>query len=139
MIKESLCTYIFLDVDGVLNRKEDWRTMFSLNKECVNTFCKLLDQLNSYRIVLSSTWRNGSQMDKLKAYFPIYGVTPTTTNKTRQEEIEYYIKKNNVKKYVIIDDDESLFTDKSRINLYLVNYMTGITDSDIKKIKKMLK
>ena len=27
---------IFLDVDGVLNKEADWRSQFSLNKECVN-------------------------------------------------------------------------------------------------------
>ena len=38
--------YIFLDIDGVLNRERDWkRGLYSLNAECVNFFLAYLEKL----------------------------------------------------------------------------------------------
>ena len=56
--------YIFLDVDGVLNTETDWaRKVYSLNKSCVDAFCRLVKSIPNPRIVLSSTWRNGLARD----------------------------------------------------------------------------
>ena len=41
--------------------------------------------------------------------------------------------------YIVLDDDESLFPNPERINLYLTNYKTGITEPEIKKLKKICK
>ena len=45
----------------------------------------------------------------------------------------------NGEEYLVLDDDESLFPYPERINLYLTNYKTGITESDIRKLKKICK
>lgn len=139
--------YIFLDIDGVLNRESDWINPFSLNKECVNSFHALINS-NNYKIVLSSSWRNGysntnesqdgSFINHILESNGIYvsDVTPTS-NKSRQEEIEYYINRHNISNYIILDDDESLFPNSENLNLYLTDFKSGLTLNDVKKITKM--
>lgn len=115
----ELC--IFLDIDGVLNRKSDWPNKFTFNETCFNNFVKLLMDLREQyncllKIILTSTWRTGYQESNEKIFKPltdklrrinlrINGITPITANKTRQQEINYYISRNNVKHYIILDDD----------------------------------
>ena len=140
--------YYFLDVDGVLNRKSDWRKPFTVNQTCVNNFKKLISTDKDAHIILSSTWRQGftntgiraSGSDDLLKVFEdvginIEGATPKS-NKSRQEEIEYYIKRNEIKEYLVLDDDESLFPRSADINLYLTDYRYGLTELDVKKILK---
>lgn len=61
--------------------------------------------------------------------------TPVSS-KTRQEEIEYYIRRHNIMDYIVLDDDESLFPWPERINLYITDYNTGLTDKDVKILLK---
>ena len=147
--------HIFLDIDGVLNRKSDWTNKFTFNETCLNNFVKLLTDLKEQynyllKIILTSTWRTGYQEGNEKIFKPltdklrginlrINGITPITANKTRQQEINYYISRNNVKHYIILDDDHSLFEDCNDKHLYFVNYCDGLTKKDIDKIKKLFK
>ena len=55
--------YIFLDVDGVLNKESDWNRPFTLNSSCVNNFILLLKDIKDAKIILSSSWRNGIARD----------------------------------------------------------------------------
>lgn len=143
--------YYFLDVDGVLNRESDWRIPFSLNKSCLDCFAKIISYDKNPHIILSSTWRAGYTntgvlstcgnilFDKLKEYgLQIEDSIPIST-KSRQEEIEYYIRRHNISSYVVLDDDDSLFPWADRINLYLTDYKTGLTERDIKKIRRKIK
>lgn len=148
----ELC--IFLDIDGVLNRKSDWTNKFTFNETCLNNFVKLLTDLKEQyncllKIILTSTWRVGYQEDNEKILKPltdklkrinlrINGITPITTNKTRQQEINYYINRNDVNHYIILDDDHSLFENCNDKHLYFVNYCDGLTKKDIDKIKKII-
>ena len=143
--------YYFLDVDGVLNKEQDWRKPFTVNESCLNCFKELISRDKDANIILSSTWRTGlavtgAMMDKdtpLNEYMKkwgltIEGITPIT-NKTRQDEIEYYIRRNGVTKYIILDDDRSLFPRETELNIYFTNYKTGLTSYDVKQILKMIK
>ena len=47
--------------------------------------------------------------------------------------------RHSISSYIVLDDDESLFPYPERINLYLTNYKIGITEADIKKLKKICK
>ncbi len=124
--------YIFLDIDGVLNRERDWkRGLYSLNAECVNFFLAYLEKLKNPRVVLISTWRNGDGIKELELYFSIYDRTPNSDN-GRQSEIEYYIRRNEVKEYIIIDDDASLYYAPEKVKIYIPDYKTGLTQKDIK-------
>lgn len=51
--------YIFLDVDGVLNKESDWKNPFSINNSCLFQFASLMKMINEPHIILSSTWRAG--------------------------------------------------------------------------------
>lgn len=143
--------YYFLDVDGVLNKESDWHRPFSVNPICVANFKEMINRDKDPHIILSSTWRQGftntgiksARADGLSKVFDefgihIEGITPTS-NKSRQEEIEYYIKRNGVKEYLILDDDESLFPRLADINIYITDYKNGLTKLDVKKILKQIK
>ena len=51
-------SYIFLDIDGVLNKESDWRKMFTVNADCINEFCDFYNSVGG-RVILISTWKNG--------------------------------------------------------------------------------
>ncbi len=144
--------YLFLDIDGVLNRRSDWDKKFYMNPECLQAFDELINKLHKkydLRIILSSTWRFAMSNDESdsvllplntvlhKYNLGIYGST-VKSNKTRQEEIEYYIRRNGVNKYVILDDDASLFPDRSRINIYLTDYKTGLSSREVRAVIKSI-
>ena len=143
--------YYFLDIDGVLNKEQDWRRPFTINPACLKCFQEIIRHDKDPHIILSSTWRVGltnrgnslekdstAQMYMEKLGLKIDGVTPTS-NKTRQEEIEYYIRRNAVSNYLILDDDATLFPRPSEVNLYLTNYKTGLMPTDVRNILKKIK
>lgn len=136
--------YVFFDIDGVLNKKSDWKNKYSIDIDCVKVFSEIVKYYKSryseVRLVICSTWRlgwannmnNSAPIDKLKELFEsmnlkIYDKT-SISQKSRQEEID-------VKKYIILDDDKSLFTCPDNVNLYCPNYLTGLTKQDLKNIK----
>lgn len=48
--------FIFLDIDGVLNKESDWSKQFSLSSDCIRRFC---EKYREARIILISSWKNG--------------------------------------------------------------------------------
>lgn len=146
--------YVFLDIDGVLNTSDDWKTKFTINEHCLKEFgdfCRLLsNKYSEVRIVFSSSWRAGllnkgktdTKLDRLLEIPGVnfYGKTPMSSNKTRQEEIEYYIRRNEVEMCIVIDDDASLFPVPSRLNIIFTNCSTGfaLSNSVKKEVKKCL-
>lgn len=145
--------YIFLDVDGVLNKRSDWTKPFTLNDECVRNFNELVGQINNAKIVLSSSWRSGISrngemakhveelMDKLKAVgIDTIDKTAVSPDGSRTKEIDYYLRRHEIDSYIILDDDVSLFEDGKRTrNLYLTDETTGLTGKDVSKILKNIK
>ena len=147
--------YIFLDVDGVLNCRADWRIPFTVNIKCVKVFAEIVKRCRKkygeVSVVVISTWRAGYSKtgnsaiqyirleNILEEYgIPIEGITPVS-DKGRQAEVEYYIRRNNVEKYIILDDDESMFENPDNLIIYSPDYTTGLAEKDIKKILKILK
>ncbi len=116
---------IFFDVDGVLNRKEDWRIPFTIHNECVKHFAEFVEKAKkkkgSVKLVIVSTWRAGKSKNgndakqyvaleqKLKQYSLAINDSTPLSNKSRQAEVEYYIRRNMVRDYIVIDDDRSLY------------------------------
>lgn len=129
--------YYFLDIDGVLNKESDWCKSYTINPSCLKVFKELLAYDKNPKIILSSTWRVNPEV--LEPYFKIDGVTPISTTKTRQEEIDFFVRRYDIEDYIILDDDDSLFPEKEKIPLYLTNYKTGLVEDDIKKIRKLIK
>lgn len=144
--------YIFLDVDGVLNKDSDWKRPFSLNKECVDNFLRLLEHVSDVKIVLSSSWRNGIARDGSRAAHVedlMKALNKTgicTIDKTaiapdgsRSKEIEHYLKWHESDKFLILDDDPQLFDKGSKTEgLYVTDCKRGLTERDVKGIVKRL-
>ena len=141
--------FIFLDIDGVLNKELDWIHPFTINNENLKVFCSLCSKLQKNKhisIVLISSWRTAGDIpDLIKLRetlsgrgIKIIGSTPAT-DKGRQAEVEYFIKRNGIKDYIIIDDDISLYDTPEHINIYVPNYRKGLTNSDIKAICKKMR
>lgn len=143
--------YIFLDVDGVLNKEADWaRKVYSLNPKCVEQFCRLLKSLPDPKVVLSSTWRNGIARDGTTAVHIddlIQDLEPagiTKLDKTaiapdgsRTKEIDHYLRRHTKDDYIILDDDPELFDKGEKTpHLYLTSAKTGLTEADVRKILK---
>ena len=143
--------YYFLDIDGVLNKEQDWKRPFTINPVCLKYFQEIMKHDKNPHIILSSTWRVGltnrgvssEKESSVQVYMErfglkIDGVTPIS-NRSRQEEIEYYIRRNAIANYLVLDDDATLFPRPNEINLYLTNYKTGLTSTDVRNIVKRMK
>ena len=149
--------YIFFDIDGVLNSKDDWKkSKFSINDNCIIHFSKFINNLkkknNIPHLIICSSWRQSinvfgdidtSSNSIINETFLHYNLhiedtTPVAINKSRQDEIEYYINRHNINSYIIIDDDTRLYPRQNDINLYVPDYRTGLTAKDIKKMIKQL-
>lgn len=139
--------YIFLDIDGVLNKESQWNVPYSLNDGCIKSFCRYIKKVKNPKIVLTSTWKTGFEkngkclpqverlLDKLAVYgVDIYDKTLTAPDNDRSKEIAYYLKRHPIEEYVILDDDKTLYSDKK--HLVIINYKVGFVDADIRKIKK---
>ena len=116
---------IFLDVDGVLNREQDWARPWTLNRACVEAFGKYLQQLKEQagvRIFLSSSWRKGfstyekcsPQVEDLKRVLAPYGgriYGRTGEAEDRGKEIGDFIKAYHLDPAtcIVLDDDKRLF------------------------------
>ena len=144
--------YIFLDIDGVLNKQSDWKKPFSLNDECCYWFNALIKEIPNVKIILSSTWRNGiardgsraAHIEDLMSKLADAGVntidkTATSPDGFRNKEIDYYLRRHPVDTYIILDDEESIFEEgKNTPNLYMTDNAKGFSELDYMRIKKLL-
>lgn len=144
--------FIFLDIDGVLNTKSQWTTMYSLNTECIKHFAEFCKKIDG-TIILTSTWRHGfvatnspenaPQIKRLEELLKAYDLsiadkTPVLKGRSRDKEIERYLYFHPSSSYVILDDDKNEFAVISKNN-YFTNAATGFTKQDIKMCIKQLK
>lgn len=144
----------FFDIDGVLNKKENWNVLYSLNGKSIEIFCNMLKDCKLIP-VLTSSWRAGfisplskentPNIQKLEKDFQkygitIYGKTPNLKGQSRDKEIErfLYYHEKEVENYIIIDDDKTEFNKISEHN-YFTDYKTGMTKKDYDKIIKIIK
>ncbi|MBR1698029.1 MAG: hypothetical protein IJ712_07385 [Anaerovibrio sp.] len=144
--------YIFLDIDGVLNKETDWKRPFTLNKECVSNFMSLLDyykkKKNGAVVVLTSSWKTGfspegthaSYIRELLAALNTHGVEIAGTtsdecgaNRGRAVELYMSLRKIGEADYIVLDDDRSLFP-TSKLNIRYTNARTGLTSDDVTAI-----
>lgn len=146
--------YIFLDIDGVLNKSSQWKRMYSLDKECIESFCSFVLQVNG-EIILTSSWRSGfvgtlsedntPQIKELEKQLGEYGVTikgktPILTGRTRDKEIERFLylnaKDDNAARFIIIDDDKNEFSAVGVMN-YFTDAAKGFSKKDVKGCLKL--
>ena len=136
---------LFLDIDGVLNQLQPWK----IDSNCVYRLKQICDNLGDVNIILTSSWRKGFSrykerctpqvqhlLDELaKVNLKVYGRTKDLDD--RQAEVLDYCTRYGIVKYIVLDDDKTLFKDMK--NLYSVNAKTGLTDSDVKQLRKLYK
>lgn len=78
--------YIFLDIDGVLNRSSDWKKMYTLNTECIRRFADFVKHLKrEVNIVLTSSWRTGFSYNQ-RVYRTGYEKTFATIKVIKEEK-----------------------------------------------------
>lgn len=139
---------IFLDIDGVLNTRDSWKTPFQLNDKCIQAFCSfLLKNCNNPNIVLTSSWKNGystlpenetEQLKELRSKLARFGIKingRTRTLQNRMQEINDYIVNHEMEYYVIIDDDPAEYSEDYLKKVLLIDSGTGFTEVQGKKIK----
>lgn len=144
--------FLFLDIDGVLNTKNDWKSGKNFHLSSL-----LLDNLSlalkntSAKIILISSWRKGfiarghhnnsENIKELENALEIRGlcirgiVSPDENN--REKAIKEFLKKFP-EDYLILDDDINEYQNPMK-HLYLVDCRTGLTKKDALKIQKLLK
>ena len=117
--------YIFLDIDGVLNKSSQWKRMYHLDRNCIRSFASFAKQhYPSHSIILTSSWKNGFDpagrhaphimelIDFLKPFgMTIIGKTPILDETDRSLEINTFILQHHLEGHpcIVFDDDESLF------------------------------
>lgn len=128
--------YIFLDVDGVLNKSSQWSRMYSLNEQCIRRFSLYAKSLSKpILIVLSSSWKRGYDpaghhsfyikklLDLLSSEgFSVIGKTNNDLHFDRAKEINDFITEHKLigSECIVIDDDISLFQSSLLRNCKLI-------------------
>jgi hypothetical protein len=144
--------YIFLDIDGVLNRRPDWARPYTVNRENVKNLAGLVSSVRNPKIILTSSWRTGWEPDEsrctaqiqmllsiLRGYgLSVSGKTEKSPDGDRMEEICHFLNRHPQDAYIVLDDDRDEYLETPE-NLYLTDPENGLTDADVKKIKKALK
>ena len=140
-------TVVFLDIDGVLNTKESWRTPFQLDDGCIRNFCRCLsDSKRKVRIVLTSSWKNGfssipeyetSQLQELRKKLGAYGFSISGRTRdlaNRMAEIDDYLTGHEVAEYAVVDDDRQEYSPEYLKKVTLIDSAVGFTLRDGKRI-----
>lgn len=154
---------IFLDFDGVINAQTgEWKTTevpdylgyCPHNPKLIEHLNHLIDQTQA-KLVISSTWRLGTDVTTLQQVCTALGIHGTVIGKTdslgkwtvRGNEIAKYIDENkeqlgydyswNYKSYVILDDDSDMLLPQAA-NFVRVDNEVGLTLKDVEAAKTIL-
>ena len=142
MAAEMVILTIFLDIDGVLNTPSEYGKR--INKNNVDVLNKLITRLEEKydtQIVVSSSWRLSSGINKIirdaGVTARLKGVTENLGD--RSKEINTYISKNRLEpENCLVLDDEKDIVKNVICKYYITNYKTGVVEDDIKKILKLI-
>jgi len=149
--------YIFLDIDGVLNRSCQWRNLYTLDTGCINAFVKAMQPYNP-KIILISSWRKGfltqgnknnsEPIRRLEQLFQEHNIrivskTEVLLHQSRDKEIEQFLVKHPTVEqegYIILDDDINEYASGySNSRLYLIAAENGFSSRDAAVLKKVIK
>lgn len=149
---------IFLDIDGVLNyvtcidRVPHSSAIFGINQYNVALLSQIVKKTNA-KIVLTSSWKSGWELDHFKDVDTIYLVISLALqdlyimDKTvdevspslRGEGIINWLHHHNYKNFVILDDEEFDYSEKHLYNHFVyTDYTTGLIKEDVNKAVKIL-
>lgn len=132
---------LFLDIDGVLRRRDAPR--YSFEKPLLDTFESMVRSVDGLDIVISSDWKDAFSLDSIRARFSadiadrILAFTPTIDEPMeylRYHEIQLYLRENKINDtaWAVIDDNRSHFPDMD--NVFYTDPVVGIHEADVSKI-----
>lgn len=133
---------LFLDIDGVLNRRgtrERCGGFIGVDRELSNRLLKWLRE-SDVKIVLSSTWRRHPEMHPhlMRAGIEWIDTTPYL-GVARGHEIQHWLDQNEgkVTHYAILDDDSDMLDFQMHRFVQTQNHV-GLQDEHIEKLKTIL-
>lgn len=141
--------YLFLDIDGVLNRQSDWRKGYTIRDECLEKLISLLRDISndsSVAVVFTSTWGRmleswwkESGLARLEDVpnLVVKGSVYQPKGRTREDAVRYYLRRHNVGHHLILDDDRSLFPDTHGLNIVFTDSDKGLTEMDCQRLLAM--
>jgi hypothetical protein len=129
---------LFLDIDGVLNSNVYYKYLYKpedggsrFDPYCVILVKKLVEEF-SLKVVISSTWRDGSLKRLVKElnendfmdYLHEDWLTPVVRPASRGKEIGLWLDNHpEVKEYIILDDNENLLDHQFSSFVKTSNYL----------------
>jgi hypothetical protein len=154
---------LFLDIDGVLATRKEYRKPFldigasvAFNEECVERLNILMKEFDDLVIVISSSWRVEFTVEELREIFTARGFkySERIVGKTlraltfftkerglqsapRGVEIDRYVRDSDITKYAILDDDTDMLYSQ-RDAFVKTSFEDGLQDIHIGKIVKIL-
>ena len=144
-------TYLFFDIDGVLNKESMWKTNYSLDNQMIDNLGCLCFKLNA-ELILMSSWRTGFRYsfsdenaepirmleNRLwdKHCKKILGKTDILKGRKREAEIERYrMLHDETLNYVVLDDDPGEYGEINE-RMYFTNPKKGLTKDDVEQMSK---
>jgi hypothetical protein len=133
---------LFLDIDGVLNKKDNFNPNRKDSLWPIDSYCAFLAgkiQLDTEcEIVLSSSWRwHPDGIKEAKKIVDIIDITPKI-NASRGEEIGAWLEEHpDVERYAILDDDSDMLL-LHIPNFFQTTFETGLTEEIAKAVTKHL-
>lgn len=124
---------LFLDIDGVVNKQDNFNPAFTDNIYPIDSYCAFLVgriQLQTgCEVVLSSSWRHHPEgvQNVSERVVRLLDKTPTS-DKYRGDEIQMWLDKHpEVDKYAILDDDMDFYAYQAP-NYFKTTFEEGLTD-----------
>lgn len=127
---------LFLDIDGVVNKRENYNPAIKDNLYPIDSYCAFLvgriKLSTGCEVVLSSSWRYHpeSRQNVSTRVVELFDVTPThmPEGSIRGDEINAWLSVHpEVTKYAILDDDMDFYADQAP-NFFKTRFEDGLTD-----------
>lgn len=129
---------LFLDIDGVVNKKENWDRSKNPGPYPLDSYCAFLVgriQLQTgCEVVLSSSWRHHPDGVKnvSERVVQLLDKTPSLRSGFRGDEVNIWLKDHpGVESYAILDDESDFHPDQP---LFRTNMDDGLTDEIAQKV-----
>lgn len=149
----TLTTYIFLDIDGVLVKEEVFteinleEDLPRLDKSCANWFAETVRRYPHTKIVISSSWREIYSLEVIKSVFPkdiadrIEGTTPLYTRPAkffRYQEVLDYLETHDAleQPWVAIDDIREHYP--PQVLVIVTNPYVGFNETSAEELARFL-
>jgi hypothetical protein len=133
---------IFLDIDGVLNKKDSQLPDVCLIEENPLSLLSDLIRKSGAEIILTSSWRLTTdepwREPLLRGGASVAGQTARLNGNNRRREIELYLESHApVESFVILDDQAGRWG-KLKNNCVHINPKIGLTEANVAQALKIL-